>query len=50
MSFGAASRPMEAPMPITISEITDVKKHRWNDRLPSPPQTASSISDFSYFM
>ena len=49
MSFGAASRPIDAPVPITISEITDVKKHRRSERLPSPLQTASSISEFSYF-
>ena len=44
MSFGAASRPIEAPMPMTISEITDVPSERRNDSRSPSPHTTSSIS------
>jgi hypothetical protein len=47
ISLGAASRPMEAPMPMTISEITEVPRLRRNDKVPSPFQIASSISECS---
>jgi len=47
INFGAASRPIDAPRPITISETIDVKKLRRSESSPSPFQTASSMSDFS---
>jgi hypothetical protein len=43
--LGAASRPIDAPMPMTTSEITDEPRLRRNDSRPSPFQSASSISD-----
>ena len=46
ISLGAASRPSEAPMPMTNSEISDVPNERPNDSFPSPFQIESSISDF----
>jgi hypothetical protein len=45
--LGAASRPIEAPIPMTTSEITEVPRQRRNDSRPSPFHTASSISDGS---
>ncbi len=47
MSLGAASRPSEAPMPMTTSEITDVPRLRRNDSFPLPFHTASSTSEHS---
>ena len=47
MSLGAFSRPIDAPIPMTISEITDVPSERRNDSLAPSPHTTSSISDFS---
>jgi hypothetical protein len=44
ISLGAFSRPMEAPIPITISEITDVPSDRRNDSRSPSPHTTSSIS------
>ena len=49
ISFGAASRPMLAPSPMTISERNEVRKLRRRESSPSPVQIASSISDFSFF-
>ena len=46
ISFGPASRPRDAPMPMTISDSSAVPADRRNDRRPSPFQIASSISDF----
>src|ERR1039457_6215479 len=36
INLGAASRPIEAPMPMTTSEVTDVRKLRRIDSWPSP--------------
>src|ERR1022692_2512883 len=49
INLGAASRPIDAPMPITTSEVTDVRKLRRIDSCPSPFHSDSSISDFSFF-
>jgi hypothetical protein len=38
---------MEAPMPMTTSEITEVPRQRRKDSRPSPFQSASSISEGS---
>ncbi len=47
ISLGAASRPSDAPIPMTISEMTEVPSDRRKDsRVPSP-HTSSSRSDFS---
>jgi hypothetical protein len=45
--LGAASRPIEALMPMTTSEITDVPRQRQKDNRPSPVHSASSISEGS---
>src|SRR5882757_9483766 len=44
ISLGAASRPIEAPKPMTISEIADVLRLRQNDSSPVPRQSESSTS------
>ena len=47
MSLGAASRPIEAPIPMTISEMTEVPRDRRKDSRAPSPHTTSSSSDFS---
>src|ERR1700712_4072694 len=46
-SLGAASRALEAPMPITISDMTPVPRERRNESSPVPFHSASSTSEFS---
>ena len=47
ISLGAASRPIDAPMPMTISEMTEVPSDLRKDSRAPSPHTTSSSSDFS---
>ena len=47
INLGAFSRPIEAPIPMTSSEMSPVPRHLRNDRRPSPLQMASSTSERS---
>ena len=47
ISLGAASRPIDAPIPMTISEMSDVPSDRRKDSRAPSPHTTSSSSDFS---
>ena len=47
ISLGAFSRPIDAPIPMTISEMSDVPSDRRNDSRAPSPHTTSSSSDFS---
>ena len=47
ISLGAFSRPIDAPIPMTNSDSTEVPSERRNDRCARLPQTTSSSSDFS---
>ena len=44
ISLGAFSLPMEEPIPMTTSEITEVPSDRRNDSRSPSPHTTSSIS------
>src|ERR1700678_460702 len=47
ISFGACSRPKDAPMAVARSAISPVPRHRRNERRASPVHMESSTSDFS---